>query len=217
MTGIITLYGKTRFSLKCYDHLVAIIKPYEQLPSSSSMRIRVLPSLLKTVCVPSATIQCIAKKGPLGSVRLAKRKHGDVHSTAILTGSAKQAVVILPSSWAALDLSCLHILREWTCVSSCRCSSSPIVTNDIRIESSRRVLDKHLNSKRPFSLWINNNGIPMAAPIRTKLSIHLFATEQIPDAVNNLVQIPLERTSVFPKSNNKLRFSQLGAQFSCIF
>ena len=191
MTAIITLYGKTRYTLESYDHLVAIMKKYERLPSSTTMRLRLLPYLLKHLFVTSAVVKCPYKSGLTGTVRLDKTDGNK--STILSHGRRNEAVLVLPSAWARMDIRCLHMLSEIACLEYCRCVSSTMSTNDVRIETTSRVIQKIEVSHRSFSLWVNRNEVTFQAPLGSCVSLHTFSDQNFPIPRHQLSNVVMKQ------------------------
>lgn len=191
LIAILTLYGKVRYTIQAYDHMVAVLKPYTHLPSSSTMRQRCLPYLLDHILVKSQRIQCVRKSGQSGFV--CKSTGADSCSTMTKKNKGDEAVVVLPSSWARMDLRCIHILRQIACLTSCRCNTRTTTSNDIRIEESAIVTAKKRTSTRPCSLWVNDNGVPIQAPLHSILTLHTFVEYQLPAALSDSIQTDFRR------------------------
>lgn len=172
LLGIISLYGQPRLTLAAYDHLVAMMKDNNStntLPSSTTMRQRVLPKLLQHNFVPSS-IKSFKTTVSLSS------ECSDLSST-VLTPSrdkTEQAVLVLPSEWAKMDIRSLHVLREITCVNTCRCFKQH-GASDIRFETTPSVSSKSRISSKSDFLWTNNEGIPTPATTGATIKLSFSA------------------------------------------
>lgn len=162
MLGIISLYGKCRYTVESYEHMVAMKRDRNDepsLPCITTMRNSVFPRLLQTLFVPS-----IVKEFPL--------KDGYYYySTPGAKKKQSEACVVLPSSWAKLDVSSLHVLREIACIDSCRCTRD-FGSSDLRVDSSTHVLKRCENSTHSDVLWVNKQGVPVPASTGTIIQFH---------------------------------------------
>lgn len=190
-TGIITLYGKARYTLEAYEHLVAIMKEYEALPSPTNMRQVVFPFLTKTCFATSGKVVCPSKNVMVSSFHEssagASRSGG---GETITPNKRNEAVVVLPSTWARLDIRSYHVLREIVCLQRCRCIAT-LGKEDIRIESTYRVRSKEMWKSQPFSLWVSHNGTPLQASVGSRLSLHTFGDINIPSFIRQRYKIKL--------------------------
>ena len=117
--AIISLYEKVRYTLDHYDHLVALMKDggsVNVLPSSTTMRQKIFPSLLSRFFVPSTIESFSSKKGVCNHI-----KRNDSTITSQRMERQNEAVVVLPSDWAKMDIRTLPVLRELICLNHCRC------------------------------------------------------------------------------------------------
>ena len=193
LIGITSLYGKPRYTMDQYSHLVAIVKNFERLPSPTTMRLRLLPYLIKSLFVPSKKVACPSKKGLTGTVTLSQALGSS--STSLISDHRNEAVLVLPSDWAKLDIRSIHVLREIVCLDRCRCCSlhSTRVSNDIRIESTARIRDKREHEALPFSLWVNQQGVPTSATLGSRLSIHTFSDQFFSEKVKQLTWLTMRQ------------------------
>ena len=100
MLGITSMYGKVRLSCDQYSFLTCALKNNggnATLPSHSKLRQRLLPYLLSNCFVTSQLID------------FPVTKDADSDPAAKKT---KTAMVVLPSSWAALDVACVHVAND---------------------------------------------------------------------------------------------------------
>lgn len=168
MLAALSLYGKPRYTLLHYEHLVQMMKDGDSinvLPSATSMRQSIFPRLLQENFVTSTkatfkTPDYTSTSGQMEddiSIPAAKRRK-------LRTEREHQAVVILPSSWAKVDVRCIHALKELVCLDSCRCSR-PRGKSDLRINSAPHVVRRAELSTHSDTLWINKDGVPRPAII----------------------------------------------------
>ena len=104
---------------------------------------------------------------------------------------ATEAVVVLPSAWATLDVRCLHTLRELACVSSCRFYRIAGCT-DLRVDTTNHVVRRNEYSSHSDTLWINRDGVPAPSSNRMTVKFHTCDSE-----------IVSELTKWFPTLNSK--------------
>lgn len=169
--GVISLYGKCRQTYEQYEHLVAMMKDGEhptQLPCVTTMRKTIFPRLLKTVLAKSSILELPTKPG---FARYLRR-------TSIQSKYQTQAVVVLPSTWARLDVRSLHILRDIACVHKCRCQRH-FGSTDLRVDSTRHVLERHQLSERANALWVNKSGVPIPSTVGMNVRFHTTDTSNI--------------------------------------
>ena len=168
--GVISIYGKARFTFDSYDHLVAMMMDADNgtvMPSSSTMRKFVFPRLLNTNFVESAI-----KTLPF------KRNYNKYARKSKFSRKQAEAVVVLPTSWAKMDIASLHILREITCVTQCRCARE-FGSTDIRVNSSNHVVKRGELSEHSSTLWVNKNGVPTPSYPGMQIRIHSSNAELI--------------------------------------
>ena len=172
--GIISLYGKVRYTLEHYEHLVALMQEREVgqedtgkeasvLPCPSTMRKAIFPRLLKHLFVQS-TIE---------RFELKKNYTHYVPTSSPLSSRQSEAVVVLPSSWARMDVRCLHVLREITCIEGCRCKRR-FGASDLRVDSAKHVTERKKFSSHPRTLWVSKNGVPTPSSPGTTIRLHTF-------------------------------------------
>lgn len=189
MLGISSMYGKARLTLEGYEQCVAVHKdgdPENPLPGPTTMRQRIFPKLLKDHFVPSSvrnfTQLNTSASQPLPRLsvqaKASSRKKGE-------------AVVVLPSDWARLDIRSLHVVRELACIQKCTCKITPHAS-DIRIETTRSVTDQSGISRKSDYLWTNNNGTP--SPAISGSSVRLFFSTE-PSDHPSFAQVRPERTT----------------------
>lgn len=165
LIGIISLYGKPRMTLECYDHLRAIVRDADKSkapPCVTTMRQRVLPRLLKTNFVKSNVIDF--KQRPI---------HPDTSSTPDPSNTnvaGDKAVLVIPSEWAIMDIRSLHVLRELVCLDSCLCSRS-FGQTDLRFVNHHEVISTSTAS-RSDCLFVNSDGTPFAATTGASVELH---------------------------------------------
>ena len=131
LLGAISLYGKVRYTLEHYDHLVEMMKDGEsgtRLPSSVTMRKSVFPQMIKTILVQSSIQQFKTKASFTPYLSM----------TSTLGNRQKEAVVVLPSAWARMDIRSLHVIRELACIEKCRCDRHTS-SSDLRMDTTRYV------------------------------------------------------------------------------
>lgn len=190
MKGILSLYGKSRFTLLQYDHMVDMIKEHETLPSSSTLRRRLFPYLVKKHFVHSKIVTCETKSGQIGTIE--QEAESGAASTTINSGKRNQAVVILPSEWARLDIRCIHTLRDFICIDGCRCHPKKN-SNDIRIESSNRVKNGARFMNQSISQWVNHKGLPTQADTGSSIRLHTFHDTVLPQDIRRLTSVTLRK------------------------
>ena len=188
-TAILTLYGKSRFTLVAYKHIVKLMKEFRPLPSATSIRTRLFPYIVENLLVPSTTVQFPSKTAETGTVQQVLQ--GGARSTQAVAGNNNRAVVILPSSWARFDIQCIHILSDIVCLERCRCFPSPRA-HDVRIEASQRVAKKNSFSTQPVSLWINKDGVPYQALVGTTVSVHTYSDQVLPIPISSTSTLSLK-------------------------
>ena len=191
--GIISLYGKVRYTLEHYDHLVSLMKDVNNvnvLPCSTTMRQSIFPSLLLRLFVPSSIEWFPFKKGV--SNYIASNKSTLIDSSSPRIGSQRQneAVVVLPSDWAKMDIRTLPILRELICFEECHCQRV-FGASDLRIDTTSHVVQREAISRQSHTLWVNKGGIPHPASIGTVLRCHFIdeddesSTSNVPSGVSS--------------------------------
>ena len=175
--GAISIYGKARYTLDNYEHLVSMMLDGDTgtaLPSASTMRKFVFPRLVKDNFVESS-IETFPFKSNY-CTRSRKSKTSNKQS---------ECVVVRPTSWAKIDISSLHILREIACVKQCRCSPK-FGSSDLRVESSNHVVRRAENSRNNSTLWANDKGVPVPTSVGMLIRIHT-STGGVLDDVHNSV------------------------------
>ena len=169
--GIISLYGKTRYTLDNYDHLVAMMKDKQQgvcLPSASSMRQHIFPYLVSNLFVHSTVKAFKFKKG----YQLQPRSDESMKKS---EKRKNEAVVVLPSSWAKIDVRTLTVLRNIICLETCRCLRT-FGNTDLRMDSISHVTRRTEISKHGHTLWINKEGVPVPSLPGMSLKFHCVNT-----------------------------------------
>lgn len=154
--GILSLYGKTRFTLDSYDHLVTMMRDKDtgqSIPSASTMRQRVFPYLVQNLFTQSAIHKFTFKDGAVPP---------DNTPTTSFSHYKNEAVVVKVSDWLRMDVQSLHILREIACIDSCRCSRYHGQA-DLRIDSAEIVRRRTAFSQQSQLLWVNKSGTPYPA------------------------------------------------------
>ena len=114
------------------------------LPCASTMRKFVFPRLLQDHFVES-TIESFPTKPGF---------HLKIRRSTEMAKRATEAVVVLPSAWATLDVRFLHTLRELACVSSCRCYRIAGCT-DLRVDTTN-----HLVRRKEYSCLLYTSPSP---------------------------------------------------------
>ena len=178
LLGIVSLYGKVRYTLENYDHLVAMMQDQKDgtiLPCASTMRKYVFPRILKELFMKSS-IESFPMKAVVSTY---------VRSTSNLSLRQSEAVVVLPSSWAKLDVRCLHVLREIVCIQSCRCGR-PLGSHDLRVGSTNHVTRRKQVSRHNNSLWVNSNGLPFASEPGMTIRMHTVNGETVSNLKSSL-------------------------------
>lgn len=163
LLAIISLYGKCRYTLDHYEHLVAMMRDVSgspSLPCATTMRKVIFPRLLKNQFVQS-------------SKRTFPRKSNVFMNPAhtALARTQDEAVVVLPSSWAKMDMKCLHTLRELVCIDKCRCNRKE-GSDDLRVDSTAHVVKREQMSKYSDTLWVNKDGVPVPSRQGTQVRFH---------------------------------------------
>ena len=177
--SILTLYGKSRYTLAAYDHHVVMMKDRREgrpLPSSSTMRHRVLPYLLSNIFVPSTIRSFKVKDGHASSI---SRANG-ISSTTSVSKHSSECVVVLPSQWAQYDVRCIHTLRELSCINGCRCHPQQ-GSSDVRIESSNVIQQRHKISQHSNCLFVNFNGHPVPATAGCSITLNSPCDDYVPE------------------------------------
>ena len=211
-TAIISLYGKARFTLDSYEHLVAMLNEYEVLPSPTNMRQVVFPFLVKNCFVGSKNVLCPTKQVMKDSFYSSSVRRPQLSTSAINNRNKRnQAVVVLPSSWAKLDIRSYHVLREIACIKACRCFPNQ-ASDDVRFESTPRVRLKSTWKTQPFSLWVSRKGLPVQASVGTRLSLHMFGDHEVPSNIQELFNLRLVR-----KENRGHNCKAFNADVLCTF
>ncbi len=179
--GIISLYGKVRYTLEHYEHLVAMLQDNDGqregtvLPCVTTMRKKVFPRLVDKLFVKSS-IETFPMKASFTSYLPTSSQLGTRQS---------QAVVVLPSSWARMDVRCLHTLRDLVCLANCRCVRR-FGTSDLRVDSSNHVIKREKNSMQSDTLWINKNGVPVPSSIGMTVRLHSFDDDVVSNMCSQL-------------------------------
>ena len=174
--GIVSLYGRARYTSEQYDFLVAMKQDRSDeppLPCSTTMRKKIFPRMLARLLVKSEVVSFSMKPGY--SSYLTK--------TSKLSHRQSEAVVVLPSSWAKLDIRCIHVLRELACIAECRCHRL-FGSADLRVDSTAHVLRRAEFSRNSDTLWVNRDGVPIPSTTGMKIRIHTANG----DTVSNLSQ-----------------------------
>ena len=176
LLAAVSLYGKCRFTLLHYEHLVRLLRwvgANVSLPSASTMRKVIFPRMVKTLFVLSEIKSFPTKKGAINNL-----------SRSSLVKRQSEAVVVLPSSWAKLDIRCLHVLREIVCLSECRCARK-FGTQDLRVDSTNHVVERERLSRQMDALWTNKDGVP--APASSGATVKFHSTDvQVTEASQRL-------------------------------
>ena len=151
MLGFITLYGSVRLTISQYEHICAIMSVEEHnscLPSHSMLRQHMLPQLVKENFVRSSVLMFPVTKD---------------HDTTGISTEKKDAVVILPSSWAVMDTGSIHVFDDLYCTSrSCKCRPSNSVPCT-HIEQSQILQNPRNAYGRSISFWVDDGGAPLQA------------------------------------------------------
>ena len=170
--GIINLYGKMRYTVQGYENLVVMMKDGNSettLPCATTMRRVVFPSLHKKKFVASAKKQFSLKKSSSSYI------HSSIHSSRPSSecqlSRQSEAVVVLPSSWARMDIRTLHTLREIVCTEHCRCRRT-FGKADLRIDSTSHVLNRLDVAKKNDCLWIKKDNVPFPSSVGTRINCH---------------------------------------------
>lgn len=142
----ISLYGKARYTTGQYEHLVVMKHNISDQPAmlcSTTVHKIVFLSLLEANFVKSGVISFPIKYRYL------------THITKSLNLSQRQseAVAVLLSSWAKLDVECLSVVRELVCLSNGRCVR-PLRLSDLRVDSAAQVTWRAKQSKNSDVLWV---------------------------------------------------------------
>lgn len=169
--GIISLYGKTRYTLENYEHLVAMMKDGDEgihLPCATTMRKFVFPRLVNSLFVKSS-IESFSTNSNYSSY---------LSRSTNLSKRQSEAVVVLPSSWAKLDISSLHILRELVCVKECRCHRL-FGSSDLRVDTTSHVLNRIEHSRNSDTLWVSKDGIPVPSLPGIIIKLHTSDEEVV--------------------------------------
>lgn len=169
--GIVSLYGKTRYTLDHYDHLVAMMQDGPNgvlLPCATTMRKYIFPRLIKSLFVKSS-IESFPTKSTFISY---------VPKSPKLAKKQTEAAVVLPSSWMTIDISSLHVLRELVCIKECRCRRT-FGSNDLRVDSSSHVTNRIENSQHADTLWINRDGVPTASSPGMTIRLHTSVDQDL--------------------------------------
>lgn len=165
--GAISLYGKCRYTLEHYEHLVAMMRDCSgqpSIPCATTMRKVVFPHMLKELFVKS-TIRSFPTKSGVSN-----------HSS---TGTKQtEAAVVLPSAWARIDIRCIHILREIVCLSKCRCVRE-MGASDLRVDSTNHVQNRHQLSRHADILWISKDGSPVPSWKGMEVKFHTCDGENL--------------------------------------
>lgn len=169
LLGILSLYGKVRYTLDHYEHLVALMQERGDgkegiiLPCATTMRKSVFPRILKHLFVKS-------------SIETFPMKKSYTHylpTSSQLSRRQSEAVVVLPSSWAKYDVRCLHVLLEIACIESCRCTRK-FGSSDLRVDSAQHVTQRKRLSNYSQTLWINKEGSPEPSTPGMTVRLHTF-------------------------------------------
>ena len=133
------------------------------LPCATTMRKVVFPRLLSKNFVKSTIKNFQTKPG---------------YSTYISNSSSTsnkqtEAVVVLPSSWAKLDVQSLHVLRQIACIKNCRCDRR-FGSADLRVDTSNHIRRRADIVKHSDTLWVNKDGIPVPSSPGTQIRLHTF-------------------------------------------
>ena len=172
--GIISLYGKVRYTLEHYEHLVAMMRDGQKgesalvLPCVSTMRRFVFPRLLQHCFVKSSIESFPTKPGFVPYLPNESK----------LSCRQSEAVVVLPSSWAKTDICSLHVVRELACIESCRCHRR-FGSSDLRVDSTSYVLNQDTVSQHPDTLWINHNGVPIPSSPGMSVKLHSSSSSAV--------------------------------------
>ena len=163
LLACISLYGKCRYTIEHYEHLVIMMRDCNNgvlLPSAATMRKVIFPRMCRTLFVQS-------------SIESFPRKSGFSNYLTRSTWAQRQceAVVVLPSSWAKLDVRSLYVLREIACIERCRCGRQE-GTSDLRIDTSNHVTQRKSFSRHSDVLWVNRDGEPVASKIGMTVGFH---------------------------------------------
>ena len=169
LLGIVSLYGKVRYTLDHYEHLVEMMKDGREedegatLPSATTMRKSIFPRILKNLLVGSSIEKFPAKPGFSSYINTSSK----------LTRRQTEAVVVLPSAWARMDVRSLHVLREMACVAECRCGRK-FGTSDLRVDTSNHVVEREEITRHSDTLWINKDGVPAPSSAGMVIKLHTF-------------------------------------------
>ncbi len=185
LLGMISLYGKIRYTLEHYEHLVVMMKDEEKgtnLPSSSKMRKYVFPQILKKLFVKSK-IETFPMKAGFSSY---------LPTSSNLSSKQTEAVVVLPSSWARIDVRSLHVLREIACIESCRCGRT-FGSSDLRVDSTNHVIKRNELSRHSDTLWINKSGVSVPSTPGMTVKFHTANENVVSDIVRTFVGFRSEK------------------------
>lgn len=155
LLACISLYGKVRYTLEHYEHLVEMMKDCETptiLPCSTTMRKFVFPRMIEKIFVRSSIQQFPTKSSFIPYLP----------TSSTLGNRQREAVVVLPSSWVRMDVRCLHVIREIACIENCCCVLNP-GQSDLRINTSLHVTRREELTRNRDSLWVIKNGVPFSS------------------------------------------------------
>ena len=96
----------------------------------------------------------------------------DKNTTAV-SNPMKTAAVVLPSSWANIDVATSHVTDDLFCRGSrCSWNGKAVSTKETRIDHSPIVRDPKTSFKRCMSLWVVADGYQLQARHGDEIAVH---------------------------------------------
>ncbi len=159
LLGVLTLFGRARYSVKQYEHLAFLLSAFEakeNLPCHSTVRSAIWPFLINHLFVES-TIESFSTR--------ADRQE------------KKKAVVVKPSKWAEIDVSTLSVFRDMfpdaKTLQTCEQGETDPLNQQMRIKDTAAVQSRNTLLNRCRTLIVKHDELEKSAVADDILSLTL--------------------------------------------
>lgn len=149
MVAYMSMYGEVQMSVQEYKFMSSVMRyasDERRIPAVATARQHMYPFLRENVFAKSSIrsykVQANRKDPCSGTVE-------------------KKARVVLPSTWAAMDVACPHLSAEMFCSDEfCGCQRHDFGNVERKIEHARVVRDRSENTGRSSVFWVERAGVP---------------------------------------------------------